>query len=72
MILVIVVFGLMQLAANMGTAMMMITPALGFVAVVIFLAILMGKTSKESIEGGPAKNAADADEDSGDGQVFFC
>ncbi len=54
-ILVIVVFGLMQLAANMGTAMMMLTPALGFVAVVIFLAILMGKTSKESIEGGPAK-----------------
>ena len=55
MILVIVVFGLMQLAANMGSTMMLLTPALRFVAAVIFFAILMGKTSKESIEGGPAK-----------------
>lgn len=54
-ILVIFSFGLIVAAGRMGAGMMMLTPVLGFVAIVIFLAAVLGKTSKESIEGGPAK-----------------
>lgn len=54
-ILVFIVFGLMLMTGYMGNAMMLLAPFLGFVAVVVFLAVLMGKTSKESIAGGPAK-----------------
>lgn len=54
-ILVIVVFGLINSVGYMGGAAMLLMPLVGFVAIAIFLAVLMGKTSKESIDGGPAR-----------------
>lgn len=54
-ILVIVFFGLMSAVGNMGGRFMLLLPALGLLAIVIFLAVVMGKTTKESKESGPAK-----------------
>lgn len=53
--LVIIVFAILAIGSNMGGAMMMLTPLLGFGVMVLFLMAFMGKKSKESIEGGPAK-----------------
>lgn len=53
--LVIIVFALFSIGSNMGGAMMLLTPLLGFGVMVLFLMIFIGKKSRESMSGGPAK-----------------
>lgn len=54
-ILLIIAFPLIMSVGRMGSSMMMRMPLIGFILVIVFVAALIGKTSKESIAGGPAK-----------------
>lgn len=54
-ILIFIVFGLMVMGGQMENGMMLLGPFLMFVAIVVFLAVLLGKTGKESRTEGPAK-----------------
>ena len=53
MILVIIVFALLAVGINTGGAMLSLTPLLGIGAMVIFVALFIGKKSKESVKVGP-------------------
>lgn len=53
--LVIIVFALLAVGINAGSAMMMLSPLLGIGVMVAFLMIFIGKKSRESMAGGPAK-----------------
>ncbi len=53
MILVIIVFALLAVGINTGGAMLSLTPLLGIGAMVIFVALFIGKKSRESVKGGP-------------------
>lgn len=53
--LVIVVIALLAIGNNMGGAMMLLTPLLGIGVMVLVMTLFIGKKSKESVAGGPAR-----------------
>lgn len=54
-ILVIIVFALLAVGINTGGAMLSLTPLFGIGAMMIFVALFIGKKSRESVKGGPAR-----------------
>lgn len=53
--LAIIVIALLAIGSNMGGAMMMLAPFLGIVVMVLVLTLFIGKKSRESVAGGPAR-----------------
>lgn len=53
--LAIIVIALLAIGSNMGGAMMMLAPLLGIVVMVLVLTLFIGKKSRESVAGGPAR-----------------
>lgn len=51
----IIVLALLAISINMGGAMLRLTPLLLIVIMTLFVTLFMGKKSKESVEGGPAR-----------------
>ena len=57
LILVIIVMALFSVTSNMGAGAMMLAPVMVLFLIVIFLAVVFGKSGKESVAEGPARNA---------------
>lgn len=55
--LVIIVIALLAIGINAGGAMMTLTPLLGFGVMMLFILVFVGKKSRESMAGGPAKTS---------------
>ncbi len=56
-VLVIIVIALLAIGSNTGGSMMMLAPLLAFGVMAVFTMIFVGKKSKESMTGGPAKTS---------------
>ncbi len=54
-LLAIIVIAILAVVSNTSGAMMMLAPMLGIVVMVVFMMVFVGKKSKESVKGGPAK-----------------